>query len=58
MKNIDIRAIIIGNLPLHGMNELVIIASNLSLFESIILLPTIAQALHPNPEHIVKDCLP
>ena len=57
-KNIVIIAIIIGNLPLHGINELVNIANNLSLLLSIILLPTTAHALHPNPEHIVSACLP
>ena len=58
VKNIVISAIIIGNLPLHGMNEFVNIAINLSLLLSIILLPTIAQALHPKPEHIVNACFP
>ena len=58
VKNIVINAIIIGNLPLHGMNEFVNIAINLSLLLSIILLPTTAQALHPNPEHIVNACFP
>ena len=57
---INIVAIVIknGNLPLHGMNEFVNIAINLSLLLSIILLPTIAQALHPKPEHIVNACFP
>ena len=37
---------------------LVIIAINLSRGESIIRHPTIPAALHPNPIHIVKACLP
>ena len=58
VKNIDMSAIIIGNLPLQGINELVNIAISLSLLLSIILLPTTAQALQPKPEHIVNACLP
>ena len=58
IKNIVIRVINVGNLPLHGTKALVNIAINFSLFESIILHPTTPQALHPKPIHIVRDCLP
>lgn len=58
VKNIAIRVIKVGNLPLHGTKLFVNIAINLSLLESIILLPTTPQALQPNPIHIVSDCLP
>ena len=57
-KNIVIIAIIIGNLPLHGTKELVRIAINLSLLESIIRHPVTPTALQPNPIHIVSACLP
>ena len=57
-KNMVIIAIIIGNLPLHGTKELVRIAINLSLFESIIRHPVTPTALQPNPIHIVRACLP
>ena len=58
VKNIDINVIKIGNLPLHGTKLFVKIAINLSLVESIILVPITPHALHPNPIHIVKDCFP
>ena len=57
-KNIVIRAIIVGNLPLQGIKLLVIIASNFSLFESIILVPVTPTELQPKPIHIVNACLP
>ena len=57
-KNIVIIEIKVGNLPLQGIKLLVIIAKSLSLLELIILQPTTAQALHPKPIHIVKDCFP
>ena len=57
-KNIEINAIIVGNLPLHGTKLFVKIATNLSRGESIILHPVIPTALHPNPMHIVKACFP
>ena len=57
-KNIVIIAIREGNLPLQGTNEFVKIATNLSLFESIILVLVTPTALHPNPIHILSDCLP
>ena len=47
-----------GNLPLHGTNAFVSIASNLSRGESIILQPTTPAALQPNPIHIVNACFP
>ena len=57
-KNIVIIAIKVGKRPLHGTKLLVIMAMSLSLGESIILHPTIPAALHPNPMHIVRACLP
>ena len=57
-KNIVIIAIRLGNLPLHGTNELVNIAISLSLGESIILQPITPHALHPNPMHIERACFP
>ena len=57
-KNIVIKEIKSGNLPLHGTKLLVIIAINLSLGESIILAPVTPTALQPNPITIVKACFP
>ena len=57
-KKADITAVIIGNLPLQGTKLFVSIAINLSRGESIILQPVTPTALHPNPIHIVKACLP
>lgn len=56
--NIDIIAISIGNLPLHGVNTFVSIAISFSFLDSIILHPITPQALHPYPIHMVNDCLP
>ena len=53
-----IIAIRVGNLPLQGTKLFVNIAINRSRGESIILQPITPQALHPNPMHMVKDCLP
>ena len=53
-KNMDIRAIIVGNLPLQGTRVFVMIAISLSLGESIILHPVTPTALHPNPMHMKK----
>ena len=58
IKNIDIKVIKRGNLPLQGTKELVIMAINLSLGESIILAPITPTALQPNPSIIVSVCLP
>ena len=58
MKNIVDIAIKVGNLPLQGTKLFVSIAINLSLGESIILHPITPAALHPNPIHIVRHCLP
>ena len=58
IKNIVEIAIKVGNLPLHGTNEFVKIAINLSLGESIILHPDTPTALHPKPIAIVKACFP
>ena len=49
VKNMVIIAIKVGNLPLHGMKLLVMIAISRSLLESIILAPVTPTALHPNP---------
>ena len=57
-KNMVIKAINPGNLPLQGTNAFVKIAINLSLGESIILQPTTPQALQPNPIHIERACFP
>ena len=57
-KNMLEMAIKVGNLPLQGTKLLVSMAINLSLGESIILHPITPAALHPNPIHIVKHCLP
>ena len=57
-KNIVMRAISVGNLPLHGTNTLVKMAINRSLGESMILHPVTPQALQPNPIHIVSACFP
>ena len=46
------------NRPLHGTKELLIIAINRSLGESMIRQPTMPAALHPNPIHIVNACFP
>lgn len=58
VKNIVIIAIIVGNRPLHGTNTFVKIAISFSFGEVMILHPTIAAALHPNPIQAVNDCLP
>ena len=58
VKNIVISVIRVGNLPLQGTKLFVRIAINLSFFELIILADITPQALHPNPIHIVRDCLP
>ena len=57
-KKADAIAIIVGNLPLHGMKLLVIIAISLSQGESIILHPITPAALHPSPMHIERHCFP
>lgn len=41
-----------GNLPLQGTKQFVSIAINFSLGEFIILVPTTAAALQPNPMHM------
>lgn len=53
IKNIEIIAIKIGNLPLQGTKLLVRIAIRRSLGESMIRQPTIPAALQPNPMHMV-----
>ena len=58
MRNIVIREIRVGNLPLHGTKAFVKIAISLSLFESIILVPVTPTALQPNPIHMVRACFP
>ena len=46
-KDIDVIAIKLGNLPLHGENTLVKIAISFSSVELIIRHPITPQALHP-----------
>jgi hypothetical protein len=58
IKNRLTNVIIAGNLPLHGMKLFVSIDIMRSRGESIMRLPTMPQALHPNPMHIVSACLP
>src|SRR5699024_2295094 len=58
VKKMVITSISMGNLPLHGMNPLVIIAMSLTLRASIILNPTTPAALHPSHLHMVRACLP
>ena len=55
---IDIIAIMIGNLPLHGLKQLVIIAISFSFLSFIIRHPITPQALQPYPMHIVRACFP
>ena len=57
-KNMEIMAIRVGNLPLQGTKLLVIMAMSRSLGESMMRQPTMPAALHPNPIHMVKACLP
>lgn len=57
-KNIDKMAISVGKRPLQGTKLFVIIAISRSRGESMIRQPTIPAALHPNPMHIVRLCLP
>lgn len=52
IKNMEITAIRVGNLPLQGTKLLVKIAIKRSRGESIILQPTIPAALQPNPMHM------
>lgn len=57
-QNIVINAINVGKRPLQGVKLFVNIAISLSLGESMILQPMIPAALHPNPIHVVRACLP
>lgn len=57
-KNITRIAMIVGNLPLHGVNTFVRIAINFSFGELIIRQPIMAAALQPKPMQAVKDCFP
>ena len=57
-KNMVIRAIIVGSLPLHGAKLLVKIAIKRSRGESMIRQPMTPAALQPNPMQIVSACLP
>ena len=49
VKNIAIRVIKVGNLPLHGTNTFVRIAISLSLGESIILQPVTPSCITTKP---------
>ena len=57
-KNMEDIAASIGNRPLHGVRQLVKMASKRSLGESMILQPTTPAALHPSPMLQVSACLP
>ena len=57
-RNIIIIAIRVEKRPLQGIKLLVIIAINLSCFDSIILHPVTPQALQPIPIAIVRLCFP
>ena len=57
-KNIEIIAIIVGNLPLQGMKAFVRTAIRRSLGESITRQPVTPQALQPSPIIIVIACFP
>ena len=56
-KNMEIMAMRVGNLPLHGTKLLVIMAMSRSLGESMMRQPTMPAALHPNPMHMVFENL-
>ena len=58
IKNIVIKEIRVGNLPLQGTKLLVRIAISRSLGESMIRQPMTPAALQPNPIHIHRLCLP
>ncbi len=53
VKNIAMSAIIAGSRPLQGMKLFVMIATSLSLGESIILAPVTPTAPQPIPMHMV-----
>ena len=57
-KNIVAIVIKNGKRPLQGTKQLVNIAINFSLGESIIFVPTTPAALQPKPMHIVRACFP
>lgn len=57
-KNMLIMAMMVGNRPLQGTKLLVMMAINLSRGESMMRQPTTPAALHPNPIHMVRACLP
>lgn len=56
-KNMEMMAMRVGNLPLHGTKLLVIMAMSRSLGESMMRQPTMPAALHPNPIHMVLENL-
>ena len=56
--NIEEIAMSRGKRPLQGTKLLVIMAIRRSLGDSIIRHDIIPAALHPNPMHMVSDCLP
>ena len=57
-KNMEIRAIRVGNRPLQGTRLLVKIAIRRSLGESIMRQPVTPAALQPKPMHKVRACFP
>ena len=57
-KNTEASKIRAGNLPLHGIIELVRIAAKRSRGESIMRHPMTPTALQPSPMQRVRACLP
>ena len=58
MKNMAIRAVRVGNLPLQGTKLLVRTAISRSLGESMMRQPVTPAALQPKPIIMVRACLP
>lgn len=58
IANIVIMLMIVGNFPLQGIIDAVIIAISRSRLLSIIIAPVIPQALQPRLIHRHKACLP
>ena len=58
IANIVIMLMIVGNFPLQGIIDAVMIAISRSRLLSIILAPVIPQALQPRLIHRHKACLP
>ena len=58
MKNMVMREMSIGNLPLQGTRAFVRMAMRRSRGESMMRQPVTPAALHPKPMHMVNACLP